>query len=452
MQIARMASVALSDAMQLVDDTVRSILATANDEINESSSSSSKNEDYIMLKVAVEQSTQRFANWLAEAMETMAGCESSEPGRVINAFPDPSGQGGAVEEMIKTITVTVSALPRDLYGEEKDDLTQFVEDCMARMLATVAATGSAPAKSNFTLAIGEMCREAERKVMDDIAQSIATHTGSSNKQRGAKAAGLFATGPGGSGSKSSSPSSDRFRLAASRVLSLYAMNRGSEAAGFLCSTLTDLSEDGQINVDGPRRCSWTALTVVKTACIECGDLFGSSKRADPISDNLEDEYPSLTAGRQQQAFRSGLVSDVERMFAEKVVVYPNPFEILEPQRNAVIAVVLKVAFKAVVEDVRLIRFSIDGYRQLLVDLEFLKFMITHYVGDEHFSDGSNARSILESLLKEAQKCAKDRCNGSAMLLDETSETNQARAVVRQFMAENSGDRGILGQFTIAEDD
>ena len=61
-----------------------------------------------------------------------------------------------------------------------------------------------------------MCRVAQGSVVDDIAASIATHTGIINKQKSSKA-GLFATTPGGGSSDPSNPMSERFRLAASRV-------------------------------------------------------------------------------------------------------------------------------------------------------------------------------------------------------------------------------------------
>ena len=75
---------------------------------------------------------------------------------------------------------------------------------------------------------------------------------------------------------------------------------------------------------------------------------------------------------------------------------------------------------------------------MLHDVEFLKFMLPHYVKDE----------ILESMLTETIKCAKERCDGSAMLQDDTDEINQARSAVRDFLSTSSGDDGLLSRFTI----
>mmetsp|Transcript_2439 Transcript_2439/g.2692 ORF Transcript_2439/g.2692 Transcript_2439/m.2692 type:complete len:1170 (+) Transcript_2439:111-3620(+) len=447
-RVVQMASVALSDSSQLVDDTVRSILSSNSNETS-------------TLKTAVEQSTARFAVWLAAAMETLAGCESSEPKHVLDVMPkvpeDDDGDIGAAKTEI-TSTNLIFPLYLDTYDNADNDLAELVENCMSELLEELDGLGTKAATSDLTLAIAEMCRLAERSVMDDINQSIAIHTGSINKHRSAQTDCLFATtaleGQASSDTTKNNPTSMRFRLAASRVLVLYAMSRGNEGAELLSSDLFELSwhESGEAEKTGPRVGAWSLLTVVKSSAFDCADLFGCPKRAGPIPEVLEDEYASFTLARQKQAFRSSLVVDVERMFEEKVVVYPHPFESFEFQRNLVIVLVLKVAFKSLREDVRLVRFSNTGYRQLLIDVEFLKFMLPHYVNDEFLTDGSNTINVLESLLTEIIKNAKERCDSSAMLQDDCLEINQARAVIRDFMATNGDDDGLVSRFTIVDDD
>jgi len=428
-RLVQMASVALSDSSQLVDDTVRSIL---------SSDTTSNN---ATLKAAVEQSTGRFAGWLAVAMEVMAGCESSEPNVVLDVMPESPEEGEN-----EPSNLIHPALFRQFVDKGDNDLSELVENCMSDLLEELDELGEASTKSCLTLAIAEMCQLAERTVVDDINQSIATHTGRINKHRSAD--GLFASTEGGTVMRASKkdPTSMRFRLAASRVLSLYAMNRGAEASDKLCSNLLELSKEEDLESSGPSDGTWSVLSVVKATAFDCAALFGGPKRAGPIPEVLEDEFASLTAARQKQAFRSALAFDVERMFTEKVVAYPHPFENVGFDRNLVVIQVLKVAFKALREDVRLVRFSNKGYRQLLVDVEFLKFMMPHYVKDE-----DTTSSALESLLTEAIKTAKERCDASAMLQDDTVEINQARAVVRDFMACSGGEDGVLQRFTIPEE-
>ena len=438
-KVIQMGSVALSDSLQLVDDTVRSILSNVKSETLQASTSSfGSSEDSSMLKIAVEQSTSRFAIWLAAAMETIAGCESSEPSYIVDVKPDSSSDANYEDLSFYNIT---DPLSRETSGDDDIDLRELVESCMTELLDELDNLGTGSSKADLTLAIVEMCRVAQGSVVDDIAASIATHTGIINKQKSSKA-GLFATTPGGGSSDPSNPMSERFRLAASRVLNLYSINRGYEGGELLCTDLLDLSkEDYNQESTGPRTSAWSLLTVVKNVCYDCSEIFGGSKREGPVPENLEDEYASLTMSRQLRT--SGLAFDVERMFAEKVIVYPSPFEIVDFERNSVVSLVLKVALKALAEDTKMVRFSIQGYRQLLVDVEFLKFMIPHYVKDD----------VLRNILTETIKCAKERCDSSAMLQDDTDEINQARASVRDFMStNNSGQDGLLNRFTIPDED
>jgi hypothetical protein len=131
--------------------------------------------------------------------------------------------------------------------------------------------------------------------------------------------------------------------------------------------------------------------------VDCADLFGGPKLAGPVPENLEDKFISLTISHA----KSGLAIDVERMFAEKIVVYPHPNDSIDFQRNAVVVLILKVALKALVEHSRHAVFALSGCRQLMIDMEFIKFMLPHYVKDECLADGSNSVSVLEALLAEA---------------------------------------------------
>jgi hypothetical protein len=449
--IVQMANVALSDSLQLVDDTVRSILSSSKSGDPQGSSSSlpSTTGDSSMMKAAVEQSSNRFAVWLASALESLAGYESSEPGHVVDVKREAAVQTGeetSRQHLAQWYNAPDPASREDL-GDDDSDLADLVESCMADLLNELDGLGSESAKSDLTLAIVEMCRTAQGSVVDDIASSIGTHTGRISKQRTTKA-GLFATEHGTKDGASSNPTAERFRLAASRVLNLYAVNRGNKAGELVSSSLPELSKVDVGDSTGPREGVCSLLAVVKSTCYECAGLFGGPKSAGPFPENLEDEYASLTASRHHQMRASGLAFDVERMFAEKVVIYPHLFEFADFQRNSVVALVLKVALKALMENSRLLRFSIPGFRQFMVDMEFLKFVLPHYVKDELLLDGSNARGVVEALVVEAVQCSKERCDGSAMLEGSSTEANQARAVVRDFLAVQGGENGVISQFTI----
>jgi hypothetical protein len=448
LHVVQMASVALSDSLQLVDDTVRSIL----------SEDAEASTDASMLKQAVETSTKRFAIWLASAMEILAGCESSDPKLVIEVMagapedgledtPKEGNSGGGFGPSTSIASPVSMGDDASEISEDPQDPTQLVDNALLKLLEELETSGSKTARSDMTLAIAEMCRVAERSVLENISQSIAAHGGGS-KQR--KSKGLFpsdGTGPQAKTDSTSSPTAERFRLAASRALGLFAMNRGSDAADLLCIGLSELAQE-DVAVHGPRAAAWQVLEVVKLTSYDCANLFGGPKRAGPVPYNLEDEMQSYT----RQAARSGLIFDVERMFAEKVVVYPHPSEFADFTRNSVLTIVMKVAFKAMVEYSRTLRFSSDGFRQLMVDVEFFKFMIPHYVKDEFLSEGSNARAVLLKLLTDTASTGREGCTDKSVNNAEKEVViNEARAVIRVFMAAQDGTDGIVQRFTISED-
>jgi hypothetical protein len=435
LDVVQMASVSLSDSLQLVDDTIRSILAASED---------GGANDTSMLKEAVEQSTKRFAKWLAGAMEVLGGCESSDGETTLEVkFDELSEEADWNDNIPKSTNVSIDGLSRDDMSEashEQSDPMHVVETALSNLMEELPQNGAS--KQMLTLAVAEMCRVAERSVMDNISQSIATHGGGGKQRKFSKSTSLFDGESNQAGERTTS-TSHRFRLAASRVLGLYATTRGCDAAALLCSSLRDLSTDSEAELEGPREVAWQVLEIIKTTSLDCADLFGGSKRAGPVPDTLEDEYQSLTISRASQ--RSGLVVDVERMFAEKVVVYPHPSDVADFQRNAIVALVFKVALKALVENSRLVKFSVHGYRQLMVDVEFYKHLIPHYVKDEFLADGSNARAALLRLLTDAVTSAGERCIGAVVQED---EVNPARAVVRSFMSDQEG---TIQKLTIERD-
>ena len=78
--------------------------------------------------------------------------------------------------------------------------------------------------------------------------------------------------------------------------------------------------------------------------------------------------PGISPGSALLSRKTGLQLDVERMFKEKVPVYPHPSETLEASRNAVLFLLFKISFRALIEHARLLRFSEPGYIQLHIDI------------------------------------------------------------------------------------
>lgn len=482
LQVVQLASVALSDSLQLVDDTVRSILAATEDlsmtrvpsssalEGSSHHSHTSSPDNSGMLIEAVEQSTRRFALWLAATMEELSGCEPSHPKIMVQVSAIAGKQKKTENDTASyatsddddddaythdtnsvSVAESIRAFMQSNQEASSDPTNAVVEKALLSLLEEMASNfnDNKRLQSNMMLAVAETCRVAERSVMENILQSIGTH-GGRGKNRKAK---LFEVeGYNNNTGDTDNPISARFRLAASRILTSYAMNQGALAANLLCDTMADdiltkEREEEESSLEGPRTGTWQLLELIKSSCQDCADLFGGSKRAGPVPESLEDEYISLTLSSQQH--KSGLAFDVERMFAEKIIIYPHPNDMTDFQRNAVVVLILKVALKACVESSRCMQFSLFGYRQLMADIEFLKYMLPHYVKDEVLADGSNTKTMLEALMTDVMSTARVQCSASSMLDDEQEEINYARSAIRIFISANSN--VLFKRFVIQED-
>ncbi|CAJ1965247.1 unnamed protein product [Cylindrotheca closterium] len=477
LEVVQLASVALSDSLQLVDDTVRSILATpeisegtmvldGTDRTDNPLSPSSNNDDNgpsadgAMMLEAVEHSSKRFALWLAASMEVMSGCEASHSSKQkLFDIPDSTKIPKIRKMDTDSASYDTGSMDESTQGDDlmdtpepwtEDSSDPVVERALWNLVEEISKYPKNGNKSSayMTLAISEICRVAERSVMENISQSISAHSGQRGKGRKNKSFQVGSTFDSTTNTRGlpANPIAARFRLAASRILNLFAMDRGAVAADLLCDAnmIEKCSkEEGEVS-ESPRAGAWQVLEIVKETCLDCADLFGGSARAGPVPENLDDEYISLTMSHK----KSGLAIDVERMFAEKIVVYPHPKDMTDFSRNAVVVLILKVALKALAENSRCVKFSLSGYRQLMVDMEFIKFLIPHYVKDEFFGDGSNSISGLEALLREASSVARQRCFAVGELGDYQEEVNVARGAVRVFMS--NSDR-LVKKFTIQDE-
>jgi hypothetical protein len=443
--IVQMASVALSDGMQLVDDTVRSILT------GEEMVSSTKGVQIEMIKDAVQACSRRFATWLASTLERLAGCESSEPKKLIEVRDkieevedDIDGLNDDAETSQLQKTDDMSNIS-DLHDTLADKVESALDDIFGQI-----DEASDDVVSELILAISEMCRLAERSIMENIQNSITSSMEGDRKAH--KSSHMF--------SLSEEPSarrvidkekgiSDRFHLAASRVLTMYALNHGSTAGMAACKDLYEIAGgDGEPVPTRPRSGVCTLLEHVKMASIECSFVFGGKKRANPVPEFPDDEddfyprSPMLRSGKSLAARMptiKGLQLDVERMFSEKVPTYPNPSKVLDFTREAVVAIIMKVAFKAIEEQARTCTFGASGYRQLQVDVAFLRHMIPHYISDEYVFEGTNANIMVGNILSDVmaaagERCVDEDCIGSEQFNDTEGNRKTPLDVVRFFMS------------------
>jgi len=107
------------------------------------------------------------------------------------------------------------------------------------------------------------------------------------------------------------------------------------------------------------------------------------------------EYPDR---RSLAQFRNSMEREMERLLAKKLQTFaPVPFN-----RNGVLVGILRIAFKALYEDVREVTFGKYGLQQVQVDCAFLTLFVQGFV------EGDDA-GLLESLLSEALTSSMARC-------------------------------------------
>jgi hypothetical protein len=249
--------------------------------------------------------------------------------------------------------------------------------------------------------------------------------------------------------------SRRFSLAASRVLALYAANRGEELAQSLCSDLADLYEDGNQQPDSPREATYKALQIVKAVSLECADIFGCPKRAGPLP-KMDDSNSLLGRGLTTPGSmrKTSLQLSVESIFKEKVAIFPHPSEELEASGNAVIFLVLKIAFRALLEHVRMNAFSASGYQQMQLDTEFLKHMLLHYIDRDYESkSGNNACISLSNLLADVMAAVRDRCTeGDVVRENEEELLFESRSALGSFLHNVVARNPEIGDLFIIRED
>lgn len=420
-----------------------------------------------MIKEAVQVCSRRFAVWLASTLERLAGCESSDSKMLIEVEEKTEGVDDDTDGMhddhdtVPSQLLSTAGDDMSDISDVNDTLADKVESSLADILATI---DEAPAEvvSELTLAIAEMCRLAERSLMENLQNSISSSMEGDKKAH--KSSHMF--------SLSKEPSarniyvdkekgiSSRFHLAASRVLALYALDHGSRGGFAACENLYDIAKEGGDEIPvRPRSGVCELLESVKMASIDCSYVFGGDKRANPVPDfpDAEDDfaYPSpAIRSRKTLGMVKGLQLDVERMFSEKVATYPHPSSILEFTRDAVVAIIMKVAFKAIEEQARACTFSASGYRQLQVDVALLRHMIPHYVKDDYVCEGTNACVMLENILNDVMTTAGERCSDEEVIGNEEfsdamdGTTKSPLDVVRIFMTNDETREGNALLFVI----
>lgn len=432
--IIHIASSTLSDCLQLVDDTIRSILS-------EGTSVTESIEDLPDLKSAVHVSTYQFANWLANAFEMLAGEESTDSRCIADApfEEDESFNDENTDEMDFPARSGSTALDLsagndlqifEFLGQAKEILQSGNEGCL---------------HPDFLLSIFELCRLSEASVPENLEQSLSAHLGGSKKKNKI----MFPTSaPADNNRRDDDEISKRFRIAASRVLVLYVNDRATFVSNVYVKYLLDMA--GNVSDETQLHPSSSALAVLSTAkkiALECARVFGEPSRGGPVPEWEENILSDITSSTALSR-KSGLLLDVERIFKEKVLIYPHPSETVNNTRNAVLFLFFKIIFRWNFENARLCLFSASGYQQMLIDNLLLQHMIPHYINLEYSEKSLNCCTCLKRLLDEVVEVIGDRCNDESIVQSDAVR-HGARDIVRDFLISLDGS-SVAEQFVIRE--
>ena len=474
LEIIQLASVALSDGLQMTDDLIRSTLQRS--QVSGASSGVMAPVDSAVVKLAVQKNARKFGVWLASTLERLVGCEPSEDGDVLLEVWEEENEEETKKKMFMsqleredeffscnpmniTLYPGTSHLRKDCTAERHEDECNTLITNLLRQLDDEA---SDEAYSNFLLAICEMCRLAERSMANTLNQSI--QSAMEEDSRAAESANtLFATTinphrKGKDGLDVDHILAQRFQLATSRALAMYIMNRGAYAASELCTDMSSMSDarDPYAIPSRPREECLRLFEIIKRSCEDCISIVGGDLFAAPVAPFPEEnEYNNVFGLRLTQHSAAGggggasrgLKLDVEKLFIEKIQVFPHSLDQLEFNRNSVVSGILRVALASFLECVRSSIFSSSGYRQMKVDAIFLRYLLPHYVKDEFGTPEASACTCLFNLIDDIMLIAGQRCVDPEIVGDdeyydaEKDEIVSPYWIVQQFLSTDQEGKG-----------
>lgn len=456
------ANVALSDGMQFVDDTIRSILCSGSE-----GQMSNVSLDSEMVKLAVRNNAREFAFWLASCIETLAGSEVTSTNITLDVRPlmkdDDEDYVLAVKTAIEAAAVDKEDQCNINSKDPEDEIRVIRKDqnLIQELIEYIEENTTDASADMLNIALVEMCRLAERNVSNNINQSII----SSIEDRKVKH-DFFSHGKQEQdGIDSDNLVSTRFRLASSRSLAMYTRAKGYEAASSACYDLIESSSvRSEFFPHGPSDAAVKMLEVTKHVCIDCSAAFGGNTTASPIPD-FENDYRqdmTLTGSLGNLSSMSGrggaikgLSLDVARMFTQKVKVYSHPLDMLNFSRDEVVSAVLRVACKAWIEQIRELTFTAFAYRQIQVDIEFLKYLLPHYVGEDSPEMESVQTVLSDVVLNAGERCMDADCVGISEYHDEAmGKVMTPLSIALSWLTEEeaAGGRGALDQFVIRQEE
>ena len=461
------AKIALSDGMQFVDDTIRSILS--NDDSEQRTGMANVSLDSGMMKLAVRKNAREFAFWLAAALETLAGSEATYGDVTLDVKPIMKNDDENFTQALR-IAIDAAAVSKftddfddgyDRVNEEGkfDDMHLSKDQVIIRELSEYIQDNHTDASIDIlNIALVEMCRLAERNVANNINQSIT----SSIEDYKIKHDFFKDPKQGQDSIDTDKLVSTRFRLASSRSLAIYARAKGYEAASTACHEIIETSRiQSEFFPHGPSDAAIKILEVMKYVCVDCAAALGGRVCASLIPDFSGDYRQDMnmigSLGMSGMVgsggAMKGLSLDVARMFTQKVQAYSHPLEMIPFSRDDVVSSVLIIVCKAWVEQIRQSTFTTFAYRQMQVDIEFLKYLLPHYVDEDGEAVETLKPLLSDVVLNAGERCVDFECVGITEYYDEAmGKVMTPLSIALNWLKEEeaAGGRGALDQFVVRE--
>ncbi|GMH91064.1 hypothetical protein TrST_g10008 [Triparma strigata] len=236
------------------------------------------------------------------------------------------------------------------------------------------AEGKRKEENYLPLKVAVICREAEGVLIESASKGVGKVTGGGSEDIDTDGAVSL-----------------RFSMAASECLSRYTCDRGHAAARALGMGVGSRTGRrtwtlGEKVVRGVRGGVGVMLKIIKEVCMETGGRFGGLRRSAPAKVVVEGVgFSGATyggGGGVGQQRSGGLAMDIEKLFAEKIVVYGS----VEFSRESVVLGVFKIAMQSLLLAARQARFSVNGLTQVQVDIALLRHLLPHYLSEHAVVD------------------------------------------------------------------
>jgi hypothetical protein len=398
--------------------------------------------DSDFVKDIVRKNSRSFVFWIAHCLEALSGIREATSCKSLILLKDDQ----VSDESVITLFQDDDWKDGMDLGSVRPD-----EQALSDMCSYLFHFATNDSNSAILLAIIEMCRLASSQIGKDLNSSL---TDDNLNGGSGRSDGLFFS-PAKTqllNIDSDSSISQRLNIAASRVFFVYFSSKGADAASLGCNDLVRLSSDQCSDIPvAPSVWACHFLEVVKAVFINSASTFGGGKIGGPIPSFSDKDMKNMSQLAQIQSHHLAAIKSLQLdVFKNKVKIYPHPSVVVEFSRNFAVCNIFKISLKALCEQSRLCTFTAFSYRQMQVDVEFLRRMTSHYIKEESGVDTTEINQLLDDLINTAgARCVEPECIDVTVYKDpKTGERHSPLSICSAFLDYSPQ---ILSTFIISKD-